>query len=254
MRIDVVTAFPQILRDPLDESILKQGKRRTDLEIHLVDAREFATDKHRTLDDTPYGGGPGMVFKPEPLFRAMEHLLADRPRDQVRVIFPSPQGALFSQEMAERLAGESDLIFLCGHYKGVDQRVIDTWVDEEISVGDFILSGGEIPALLIIDGVVRLLPGVINDLESARTDSFQDGLLDCPYYTRPEVYRDMRVPEVLLSGNHARIAEWKMEQKLARTRERRPDLLERYRATHPEPEKKKRKPRRSEGAKGNNPE
>ena len=225
MKIDVVTAFPSILRDPLNESILKQGQKRTDLEIALHDLRQYATDKHRTLDDTPYGGGPGMVFKPEPLFAAMEEV-AGSPKG--RVIFPTPQGRLFTQELAAELAQESHLIFVCGHYKAVDQRVIDTWVDDEISVGDFILSGGEIPALMMIDGIVRLIPGVINHLGSAQTDSFQDGLLDCPYYTRPEVFRDMAVPEVLLSGNHKKIAEWRQAQKLERTRQRRPDLYQKH--------------------------
>ncbi|MCB0273275.1 MAG: tRNA (guanosine(37)-N1)-methyltransferase TrmD [Calditrichaeota bacterium] len=225
MKIDVITAFPAILRDPLNESILKQGQRRTALEIALHDLREFATDKHRTLDDTPYGGGPGMVMKVEPLFAALE-AIADTPGR--RVIFPSPQGRLFTQDVAAELAEEEHLIFVCGHYKAVDQRVIDTWVDDEISVGDFILSGGEIPTLMMVDGIVRLIPGVINHPGSAESDSFQDGLLDCSYYTRPEVFRDMRVPDVLLSGNHQKIAEWRMAEKLARTRERRPDLYEEH--------------------------
>lgn len=225
MRIDVLTAFPQILLAPLDESILKQAKDRTSLEIHVADLRDFATDKHRTLDDTAYGGGPGMIMKPEPLFNALESLIAaDFDPRRIRVIYPSPQGKLFDQNVAEELANMERLIFICGHYKGVDQRVIDTWVTDEISVGDFVLSGGEIPALLMIDGVVRLLPGALNDPQSARTDSFQDGLLDCPYYTRPEEFRGLRVPEVLLSGNHQLIAQWRQEQRKKRTRTRRPDL------------------------------
>lgn len=229
MRIDVVSGFPEVLRAPLNESILKQAQKRIDLQIVLQDLREFTTDKHRTIDDTPYGGGPGMILKPEPLFTALEKIFQETgDRAESRVIFPTPQGQQFTQQLAEEFAGESHLVFICGHYKGVDQRVIDAWVTDEISMGDFILTGGEIPALLMIDAIVRLLPGVLGDIESARTDSFQDGLLDCPYYTRPENFKGMRVPEVLLSGNHAEIERWRMEQRLSRTRERRPDLYQKY--------------------------
>ena len=229
MRIDVITIFPRILREPLDESILKQAQKRIDLQIRLVDLRDYALDKHRTVDDTPYGGGPGMIIKPEPVFRAMEDILGDeKPSEKVRIIFPTPQGRLFTQEVAEELSQAEHLVFLCGHYKAVDQRVIDTWVTDEISVGDFILSGGEIAALLMIDAIVRLIPGVLGDIESARTDSFQNYLLDCPYYTRPEVFRGMRVPEVLLSGHHQKIEEWRLQQRIQRTRERRPDLYQKY--------------------------
>jgi tRNA (guanine37-N1)-methyltransferase len=229
MRIDVITIFPRILREPLDESILKQAQKRIDLQIRLVDLRDYARDKHRTVDDTPYGGGPGMIIKPEPVFLAMEDLLQEeKPSEKVRVIFPTPQGRLFTQEVAEELSRAEHLIFLCGHYKAVDQRVIDTWVTDEISVGDFVLSGGEIPTLLMIDAIVRLIPGVLGDIESARTDSFQNFLLDCPYYTRPEEFRGMRVPEVLLSGHHQKIEQWRQQQRIQRTRERRPDLYQKY--------------------------
>lgn len=229
MQIDVITAFPKILRDPLDESILKQAKKRVDLVIRLLDLRQFATDKHHIIDDTPYGGGPGMVLKPEPLFKAMEFVTAQAADTaKMRVVFPTPQGKLFNQEVARDLAETDHTIFICGHYKAVDQRVIDTWVTDELSVGDYVLSGGEIPALLMIDGIVRLIPGVINDLESAQTDSFQNSLLDCPYYTRPENFKGMQVPDVLLSGNHQKIAQWRNEQKIERTRKRRPDLYQKY--------------------------
>ena len=229
MRIDVVTGFPEVLRAPLNESILKQAQRRIDLQIYLQDLREFTTDKHRTIDDTPYGGGPGMILKPEPLFNALEKIFQETgDRAESRVIFPTPQGKQFTQQLAEQFAGDSHLVFICGHYKGVDQRVIDVWVTDEISVGDFILTGGEIPTLLMIDAIVRLIPGVLGDIESARTDSFQDGLLDCPYYTRPENFKGMRVPEVLLSGNHAEIERWRLEQRLSRTKARRPDLYQKY--------------------------
>lgn len=229
MQIDVITAFPKILQDPLNESILKQAKRRIELVIRLLDLRQFATDKHHIIDDTPYGGGPGMVLKPEPLFKALEQVFSEADkRHNVRVIFPSPQGELFSQEIAHAFAGVDHLVFICGHYKGVDQRVIDKWVTDEISIGDFVLSGGEIPALLMIDGIVRLIPGAINDLESAMTDSFQDGLLDCPYYTRPENFAGMQVPDVLLSGNHQKIAQWRLEKRIERTRQQRPGLYQKY--------------------------
>ena len=229
MRIDVITAFPKILQEPLNESILKQACKRTGLQIHLQDLRTFATDKHRTVDDTPYGGGPGMVLKPEPLFAALETIFGSKQRTAgARVIFPTPQGKLFSQEMAQEFSEAGHLVFICGHYKAVDQRVIDYWVTDEVSIGDFVLSGGEIPALLMIDAVVRLLPGVLGDIESARSDSFQNHLLDCPYYTRPEEFRGLSVPEVLISGHHQKIEQWRREQRIERTRERRPDLYGKY--------------------------
>lgn len=240
MRIDVITGFPAIMREPLNESILKQAQQRVDLQIRIWDLRDFASDRHRTIDDQPYGGGPGMVLKPEPIFKALEEILS-RPADKerARIIYPTPQGKRFDQKMAEELAREAHLVFICGHYKAVDQRVIDTWVTDEISVGDFVLSGGEIPTLLIIDAVVRLIPGVLGDPDSARTDSFSDNLLDSPYYTRPEDFRGLKVPEVLLSGNHQQIARWRLEQRIQRTRERRPDLYQKY--ARSEPKKSKRK-------------
>ncbi len=229
MRIDVITIFPKILRDPLNESILKQATRRIDLQINLIDLRDFATDKHRTVDDTPYGGGPGMILKPEPLFRALESIFEETgDRESARVIFPTPQGELFTQQKAEEFSRQEHLVFICGHYKAVDQRVLDVWVTDEVSVGDFILSGGEIPTLLMIDATVRLIPGVLGDIESAKTDSFQNFLLDCPYYTRPENFRGLRVPEVLLSGHHQKIEQWRLEKRMERTRERRPDLYQKY--------------------------
>ena len=229
MQIDVITAFPNILRDPLNESILKQAKQRIALEIRLLDLRQFATDKHHIIDDTPYGGGPGMVLKPEPLFKALEYVFSDvENRANARVIFPTPQGRLFDQQIAHELAETARLVFICGHYKAVDQRVIDAWVTDEISIGDYVLSGGEIPTLVMIDGIVRLIPGAINDLESALSDSFQDGLLDCPHYTRPENFAGMAVPEVLLSGNHQKIAQWRLEKRIEQTRRRRPDLYQQY--------------------------
>lgn len=235
MRIDVLTAFPRILNEPLNESILKQAQKRIDLKINIRDLREFATDKHRTLDDTPYGGGPGMIMKAEPFFKALEHIFAEAGNQIAnRVIYPSPQGSLFNQEFAEEFSKADHLIFLCGHYKAIDQRIIDRWVTDEISVGDFILSGGEIPALLMIDAIVRVVPGVIGEIKSAQTDSFQGFLLDSPYYTRPENYRGLSVPEVLLSGDHQKIYEWRLNQKIERTRRLRPDLYKKFLSLRPQ--------------------
>ncbi len=229
MRIDVITVFPRILEYPLNESILKQAQKRIELDIRIIDLRDFATDKHHSVDDSPYGGGPGMILKPEPLFRAFEKILGKGKRKKTtKIVFPTPQGKLFTQKVAEELSKAERLVMVCGHYKAVDQRVIDTWVTDEISIGDYVLSGGEIPALLMIDAVVRLIPGVLGNIESARTDSFQNNLLDCPYYTKPETYEGLSVPEVLLSGHHEKIEVWRQEQKMERTRERRPDLYKKY--------------------------
>lgn len=229
MQIDVITVFPKILEDPLNESILKQACKRIDLNIDLIDLREFSRDKHRTVDDTPYGGGPGMILKPEPLFQGLTSVFdKSKDRETSAVVFPTPQGKFFSQEVAEELAENKHLVFICGHYKAIDQRVIDHWVTDEISVGDFILSGGEIATLLMIDAIVRLQPGVLGDIDSAKTDSFQNFLLDCPYYTRPEVYEGLEVPEILLSGHHQKIEEWRLQQKIMRTKKRRPDLYRKY--------------------------
>ncbi len=245
MRIDVITVFPKILIDPLNESILKQARKRIDLEIRLVDLRDYSNDKHRTVDDTPYGGGPGMILKPEPLFAALEAIFAQtQDRRKSRIIFPTPQGKLFNQPLAEELSQLDHLVFICGHYKAIDQRVIDAWVTDEISIGDFILSGGEIAVLLMVDAIVRLRPGVLGDIDSALTDSFQNYLLDCPYYTRPEVFKNMAVPDVLLSGHHQKIEEWRLNQKIERTRLRRPDLYEKYISEKSKEEKKKKNRRK----------
>jgi tRNA (guanine37-N1)-methyltransferase len=189
------------------------------------DLRGFTIDKHRSVDDYPYGGGPGMIMKPEPFFACVEHIRAAHNLPGARVILLSPQGETFSQKKANELAREPALIFLCGHYKGIDERVHQYLATEELSIGDYVLTGGELPALVVIDAVVRLLPGVLGDLDSAVGDSFQTGMLDYPHYTRPEEFRGWRVPEVLLSGHHARIAQWRHEQAQARTRARRADLL-----------------------------
>jgi tRNA (guanine37-N1)-methyltransferase len=226
MKIHIVTAFPRFFENPLDESMMKRARQRGLVQMHVHDLRDFTTDKHRSVDDYPYGGGPGMIMKPEPFFACVDHLRAQPDLSAARVILLSPQGETFSQKKATELAQEPALIFLCGHYKGVDERVHRHLATEELSIGDYILTGGELPALVVIDAVVRLLPGVLGDLDSAVGDSFQTGMLDYPHYTRPEEFRGWRVPEVLMSGHHARIAQWRREQAEARTRERRADLLE----------------------------
>lgn len=225
MKIFVVTAFPKLVRGPLDESIIKRAVGKEIVSIKILDLRDFTNDKHKQVDDYPYGGGAGMILKPEPFFRAVEHIKAQEVLENPSVILMTPQGKSYTQDRAKSLARESDLIFLCGHYKGIDERVREYLVTEEISIGDYVLTGGELAAAVVIDSVVRLLPGAIGDFDSARSDSFENGLLDCPYYTRPESYRGMKVPQILLSGHHAEIEKWRKDKSLERTEIRRADLL-----------------------------
>lgn len=236
LQIDIITAFPTMLDGPLSQSIVSRAVKRGLVAITIHDLRRYATDKHRTLDDTPYGGGGGMILKAEPIFACIEDLLglpainsANHVRDFVgagiRIIAPMPQGEVFTQKKAVELSLQSRLIFICGHYKGIDERVHDKLITDAYSVGDYVLTGGELPAMVMIDAAVRLIPGALHDSVSALTDSFQDKLLDCPYYTRPEEYRGMKVPEALLTGNHAAIAQWRHEKKNEITRRVRPDLI-----------------------------
>lgn len=229
MRFDLVTAFPNLVHAPLEESILNRAQKKGIVEIFIHDLRQYTEDKHHQVDDYPYGGGPGMILKPEPFFRCVDHIVKTAPELRRKIVFLTPQGVTFNQMIATELTHWEHLILLCGHYKGVDERVIEALVDEELSIGDYVLSGGELPALVVLDAVVRLLPGVLSDLESAHTDSFQQQLLDCPYYTRPEEYRGLRVPEVLLSGHHRKIQEWRHKQAMERTRKRRKDLWQKTR-------------------------
>lgn len=229
MRIDIVTALPAIVSGPLEQSILKRAAEKGLVDIRVHDLRAFATDKHRQVDDYPYGGGAGMVLKPEPIFRCIEKILEDAAKSGSQideVVYLTPDGDVFDQGIATEFSLVDHLVLLAGHYKGVDQRVRDALVTREISIGDYVLSGGELPALIVVDAVVRVLPGVLGDAESALTDSFQDGLLDAPVYTRPASFRDMNVPEVLRSGDHERVATWRESQRISHTRTRRPDLLE----------------------------
>jgi tRNA (guanine37-N1)-methyltransferase len=224
MRIDVVTGFPRLLDSPLNESMIKRAQEQGYAEIVVHNLRDHASDRHKTIDDTPFGGGAGMILKPEPVFSCIEKLKGERQYDEV--IYLSADGERLTQRTANELSLKQNVILLCGHYKGIDERIRETLITREISIGDYVLTGGELPALVVIDAVVRLIPGVLHDGESLLTDSFQAGLLDAPSYTRPAEFRGMKVPEVLLSGNHADIEAWRQEQQLKRTTARRRDLLE----------------------------
>jgi tRNA (guanine37-N1)-methyltransferase len=222
MRIDVITIFPGMLDGFVRESMLKRAAVLGKVEINTINLRDFAYDRHRSTDDRPYGGGPGMVMKPEPLFEAVESVRSDG----CRVVLMTPQGRSFGQNIAQELSAEDHLVFICGHYEGVDERVRQALVTDEISIGDYILTNGVLSAAVVIDAVVRLLPGVLGGEGATEDESFSSGLLEYPQYTRPPEFRGMKVPDILLSGNHQAVDEWRHEQSLARTRARRPDLLE----------------------------
>ncbi len=223
MRVDVLTLFPSMFDGPLDESIIKRARQAGLLDLHLTDIRDFTHDAHRTVDDRPFGGGPGMVLKPEPVFDAVASVTSP----EARVIMLAPNGCRYDQAKARELAQCQHLVLLCGSYEGFDERIREALVQDVISIGDYVLTNGALPAMVVIDSVTRLLPGVLGDAESAEDESFgEDGLLEYPHYTRPAEYRGMRVPDVLLSGNHAEIAKWRRKQAEAITAERRPDLLE----------------------------
>ena len=222
MKIDVLTLFPGMFPGPLDESIIKRACESGRLRLGIRDLRDFTHDRHRKVDDRPFGGGPGMLMKPEPMFEAVEALRGEK----TRVILTSPAGRPFRQEIARELAAEEHLLLICGSYEGFDERVRECLADDELSIGDYVLTNGALPAMVIIDSVTRLLPGVLGDDESSVDESFSDGLLEYPQYTRPAEFRGMNVPEVLLSGDHAAIERWRREQARLRTGQRRPDLFE----------------------------
>jgi len=222
MKIDVLTLFPRTFPGPLDESIIKRACESGRLQLGIHDLRDYTHDRHRTVDDRPFGGGPGMLMKPEPLFEAVEALRGEK----TRVILTSPAGRPFRQQIARELAAEEHLLLVCGSYEGFDERVRQGLADDEISIGDYVLTNGALPAMVIIDAVTRLLPGVLGDDESSQDESFSGCLLEYPQYTRPAEFRGMNVPEVLLSGDHAAIEKWRREQATVQTRQRRPDLLE----------------------------
>lgn len=225
MRIDIISLFPEMFEGPFGQSIIKRAREKEILDIQITNFREFAYDKHRQVDDAPFGGGSGMVLKPEPLFRAVKYIKENTEYSSRKVILLCPSGKTFTQKKAKELAGFDQLIFICGHYEGFDGRVADSLADEAISIGDYVLTGGELPAMVITDAVSRMLPGVLGSAESAPTDSFYDGLLEFPQYTRPREYHDMVVPGILLSGNHAKIQAWRRRQALEMTFRQRPDLL-----------------------------
>jgi tRNA (guanine37-N1)-methyltransferase len=255
MRIDVLTLFPEMFTGVFGASIIGKAREKGIVELNTVNFRDYANNKHNTVDDYPYGGGSGMVLKPEPIFAAVEDLLApDEPRP--RIILMCPQGETFTQRKAEELAKEPRLIFICGHYEGYDERIREHLATDELSIGDYVLTGGELPAMVVIDAVVRLLPGVLGNESSALTDSFQSGLLEYPQYTRPASFRGWDVPEVLLSGHHGKIAEWRRRQSLLRTLRRRPDLLEQADLTPEERRfiEEERRRMAAEAAEGGKPE
>ena len=223
IRIDVIPVIPGFFDSPLDNGLLSIACRKNHAEIHLHNLHDYGLGKYKQVDDSPFGGGAGMVLRPEPVFACIEALQAEREYDEV--IFFSPDGELFEQSVANRFSRAKNLILLCGHYKAVDERIRQNLITREISIGDVVVSGGEIPALFFMDALVRVIPGVLGDSESALTDSFQTGILDCTYYTRPAEFRGMKVPEVLLKGHHSNIEQWRSENALERTRRRRPDLL-----------------------------
>lgn len=221
MKIDVLTLFPAMFAGPLDESIVGRARTAGILELRIHNLRDYTHDRHRTVDDKPFGGGPGMLLKPEPIFEAVESLATE----QTHVVLLTPAGRKFTQEIADELKQHEHVLFICGSYEGFDERVRETLADDELSIGDYVLTNGALPAMVIIDTVTRLLPGALGDEGSAQDESFSHGLLECPHYTRPAEFRGMRVPDVLMSGNHAEIAKWRAEQARLRTAQKRPDLL-----------------------------
>ncbi|MBN2591135.1 MAG: tRNA (guanosine(37)-N1)-methyltransferase TrmD [Sedimentisphaerales bacterium] len=224
MRIDILTLFPEVFASHLNCSIIKRAQDEGFVQVVITDIREFSTDNYRKVDDKPYGGGPGMVIMPGPVFTCFEHVEKLSP-EKPKTILLTPQGSKFNQAKAHELSSEKRLILIAGKYEGFDERIRTGLDAEQISIGDFVLNGGELAAMVIIDATIRLIPGVLGDDDSAKNDSFSDGLLEYPQYTRPEVFRDMKVPDILLSGNHQKIAEWRKQQSLERTKKNRPDLL-----------------------------
>ena len=225
MIFHVLTLFPDMIRDGLNTSVTGRALASGRIQLNAVNIRDYSKDKHKHVDDYPYGGGAGMVMQPEPIALAYEDIVKDMEK-RPRVIYVTPQGSVFNQSMAEELAKEEELVFLCGHYEGVDERILEEIVTDYVSIGDYVLTGGELPALVMMDAISRLVPGVLNNEDSAEFESFHDNLLEHPHYTRPVEYRGSRVPDVLLSGHHGNIDRWRREQSLKRTLERRPDLLE----------------------------
>ena len=240
MDFHVMTLFPDMIMQGLSDSVIGRAVRKGTIDLHTVNIRDYSLDKHKHVDDYPYGGGAGMVMQPEPIYACYQDIVGKMDK-KPRVIYMTPQGRVFSQEIAEELSKEESLIFLCGHYEGIDERVLEMIVTDYVSIGDFVLTGGELPAMMIVDATSRLVPGVLGSDESAVYESFYDGLLEYPQYTRPEEFMGKKVPEVLLSGHHKNIEEWRYEQSMQRTQERRPDLYEIYVEAHREELEKRRR-------------
>jgi tRNA (guanine37-N1)-methyltransferase len=226
MRIDIVSCVPELLFSPLNHSILKRAQEKKLLEVYVHNLRDYSEDKHKSVDDYPYGGGSGMVLSAPPLANAIKNLSQKYSYDEI--IFLTPDGEVFNQKMANQLSLKQNLLLIAGHYKGIDQRIRDKYVTKEISIGDYVLSGGELPALILVDAIGRLIPGVLGDETSALTDSFQNLLLDAPCYTRPAIFEELSVPEVLLSGNHQKIEVWRLQQSIEKTKIKRPDLFKKW--------------------------
>ncbi|AEF93975.1 tRNA (guanine-N(1)-)-methyltransferase [Desulfotomaculum nigrificans CO-1-SRB] len=225
MKIDILTLFPEMFVSPFNASIIKRARERNLIEINTINIRDYSRNKHHTVDDTPFGGGAGMVMMPEPLFECFDHLKEMHGGQLGRVIMMCPQGQPFTQEYAKELAREEHLVLVCGHYEGIDERVRENLITDEISIGDYVLTGGELPAMVVVDAVSRMIPGVLGEAASAEEDSFYHGLLEYPHYTKPREYRGLAVPDILLSGHHENIRRWRRRQSLLRTLERRPELL-----------------------------
>tara|TARA_B100001250_G_scaffold166442_1_gene143298 strand:+ start:760 stop:1458 length:699 start_codon:yes stop_codon:yes gene_type:complete len=228
MNIIFITPFPETIISFMENSMIKKAQDKGLINYKILNLFDYADQPHQNIDDYPFGGGTGMVMKPEPIFRAFDDLKLNLKKGKMRVVYPSPDGKVFNQNEAKKLKENETLVFICGHYKGVDQRVRDNLVTDEYSIGDYVITGGELSSLVISDSVIRLIPGVLNNIESAETDSFESNLLDCEYYTRPEVYRDLKVPEILLSGHHQKIKDWKLKLKKEKTKNNRPDLWLKY--------------------------
>ena len=225
MRIDIITIFPRMFEPVLNESIIKRAQNKGKVKLYIHNLRDYSCDKHKKVDDRPFGGGSGMVMRPEPLFEAVEDIKSQVTSHKSQVVLLCPQGKKLTQNLAKRLSKFKHLILICGHYEGIDERVRQYLVDEEVSIGDYVLTGGELPAMVLVDCVVRLLPGVLGDKNSLYFESFEGNLLEYPQYTRPARFRDMRVPKMLLSGDHKKIESWRKKEAISRTKERRPDLL-----------------------------
>ena len=235
MRFHILTLFKDMVSDGLNTSILGRAMEKNLIETNVVDIRDYTLDKHKKVDDYPYGGGAGMLMQAQPVYDAYQAVLSqitEKTDKKPRVIYVTPRGTTFSQKMAQELAQEDDLVILCGHYEGIDERVLEEIVTDYVSIGDYVLTGGELPAMVMVDCISRLVPGVLNNAESSVDESFSDGLLEYPQYSRPEVWHDKKVPEVLLSGHHANIAKWRHEKALEMTKKHRPDMYEEYVKTH----------------------